>query len=341
MSRPNRTAGRLARHRGHFGPIASATILLLFAGCGGTPDTPPGPAPDGMAWIPGSTFVMGSEAGRPDEAPAHEVRVDGFWMDTTEVTVSQFAAFVEATGYVTVAERDLDPADFPGADPALLVPGSLCFTPPDHAVSHADFTAWWAWVPGANWRQPEGPGSSVEGRERHPVAHVAWDDAMAYAEWAGRRLATEAEWEFAARGGLEGARFTWGDAPPDSLHPLANIWQGRFPELDTAEDGFRGTAPVGSFAPNGYGLYDMAGNVWEWVLDRYRPDWYGESPRDNPRGPETSFDPAEPGLAKRVVRGGSFLCHATYCESYRPSARMKNSEDSATGHTGFRTVLAP
>lgn len=326
-------------------PLLLAGALLLF-GCAAqddgapqepaSPQPPPGPAPEGMVWIPGGTFEMGSEQGRPDERPVHTVSVDGFWMDSTEVTNREFAAFVEETGYLTEAERPLDPRNYPGVDPALLAPGSLLFAAPSQPVSLANHLRWWEWAPGTTWRTPSGPGSTWEDRLDHPVVHVSWNDAVAFAEWADGRLPTEAEWEFAARGGLEGARFVWGDGPPGANS--ANIWQGRFPDLNTGDDGYLETAPVGSFEANPFGLHDMSGNVWEWVADWYRPDYYAESPERNPGGPERSYDPAEPGTPKRVLRGGSFLCHDTYCESYRPSARMMNAPDTGTNHQGFRVV---
>jgi formylglycine-generating enzyme len=225
-----------------------------------------------MVWIPGGAFAMGSEDGNPDERPVRQVTIDGFWMDRTEVTNEQFAEFVEATGYVTLAERKPDPKDFPGVPPENLVAGSVVFSPPAHPVPLNNHFAWWEYLPGANWRHPEGPGSTIEGRENHPVVHVAWLDAVAYAEWAGKRLPTEAEWEYAARGGLDRQPYIWGSEKHPSGEWQANIWQGRFPNENTAADGFTGTAPVASFPPNGFGLHDMAGNVWEWCADWYRPD---------------------------------------------------------------------
>jgi formylglycine-generating enzyme len=294
---------------------------------------------NGMMWIPGATFLMGSNEGLPDEAPAHEVTVAGFWMDKTEVTNEQFAKFVEATGYVTLAERKPDAKDFPDAPPEALVPGSVVFTPPQGGdVDLQNHYSWWSYVPGANWRHPEGPSSNLEGREKHPVVHVAWDDAMAYCQWAGKRLPTEAEWEHAARGGLHGQPFVWGANRPEDWKKAANIWQGKFPTQNSEQDGYRTTAPVASFPPNGYGLHDMAGNVWEWCADWYRPDYYRSSPKLNPKGPDSSFDPNEPGVPKRVIRGGSFLCSDVYCSGYRPSARMKSSADTGLSHTGFRCV---
>ena len=293
---------------------------------------------NGMMWIPSGTFIMGSTNGQPDELPLHPVTLDGFWMDKTEVTNEQFQKFVEATGYVTIAERKPDPKDFPGADPAMLVPGSVVFRPPAEDPGLENHYAWWKYVPGANWRHPEGPGSSIEGREKHPAVHVAWEDAAAYAKWAGKRLPTEAEWEYAARGGLHQLPYIWGDVKEVNGRTPANIWQGKFPLENTAQDGFKATAPVGRFPPNGYGLYDMAGNVWEWCADWYRPNAYQSAEKLNPKGPSDSFDPNEPNMPKRVIRGGSYLCSDVYCTGYRPSARMKSAPDTGLSHTGFRCV---
>jgi len=314
------------------------------------PPAPPavGRETNGMIWIPGGTFLMGSANasavnGSPDEAPVHAVTLAGFWMDKTEVTNEEFEKFIEATRYVTVAERKPDPKDFPGAPPENLVPGSVVFTPPAGPVNLENQYAWWEYIPGANWRHPEGPGSSIVGREKHPVVHVAWEDASAYAKWAGKRLPTEAEWEYAARGGLSGQPFAWGAEKQPGGRQMANIWQGKFPAENTLVDGFKATAPVGSFPANGYGLFDMAGNVWEWCADWYRPDTYQQSAQPaaiNPIGPDSSHDPNEPGMAKRVMRGGSFLCSDLYCTGYRPSARMKSSPDTGLSHTGFRCVRA-
>lgn len=305
------------------------------------PPTPSqGRETNGMVWIPSGTFLMGSDQGQSDESPAHEVTVNGFWMDKTEVTNEQFEKFVEATGYVTVAERKPDPSQFPGADPELLVPGSVVFSPSEEDVGLANHYAWWQYVPGANWRHPEGPGSSIADRKNHPVVHVAYEDAVAYAKWAGKRLPTEAEWEYAARGGLDRKRYVWGDEKEPGGKSLANIWQGDFPRENTAADGFAATAPIAQFQPNGFGLYDMAGNVWEWCADWYHPEYYAQSERLNPQGPPESFDPQEPGMPKRVIRGGSYLCSDVYCIGYRPSARMKSAQDTGLSHTGFRCVKA-
>lgn len=316
---------------------------------------PPTDGPLGMVWIPGGEFTMGSDT--PDayevEKPTHRVFVDGFWMDATEVTNAQFRKFVDATGYVTTAEKPPDleeimkqlPPGTPPPDKEKMVPASLVFAQPDHPVPTNDFSQWWEWKPGVNWRNPEGSGSSIDSKDEHPVVHVSWDDAVAYCKWAGKRLPTEAEWEFAARGGLPDKPFVWGDDPVSEKEPQANIWQGRFPDKNTQQDGFPRTAPVKSFPPNGYGLYDMAGNVWEWCSDWYRVDAYedflGLGVVDNPQGPDRSWDPREPYTPKRSMRGGSFLCHANYCSSYRPSARRGNSPDSSTSHQGFRCVVDP
>ncbi len=302
--------------------------------------TPPGPSPEGMVWIPGGAFWMGGDdASMADAAPVHEVRVSGFWMDRTEVTNHQFARFVEATGYRTIAERKPEAKDYPGAPAEKLVPGSIVFTPPAGRVSLDDPLVWWRYVPGADWRHPEGPGSTIVGKDDHPVVQICWYDALAYANWAGKRLPTEAEWEFASRGKLARARYVWGDELRPGGKWQANIWEGRFPDQNTKDDGFARTAPVGTFPPNGFGLFDTAGNVWEWCADWYRPR-YETVPRDNPAGPESSFDPDEPGVAKRVQRGGSFLCSDEYCTRYLPGARGKGAPDSAADHVGFRCVVS-
>lgn len=305
-----------------------------------------------MVWIPGGEFSMGSAAASEalceisgitrDAQPIHRVRVDGFWMDATEVTNEAFAAFVAATGYVTIAERPLDPAEFPGASAEALVPGSTVFTSPGRAVDLRDAMQWWRYVPGANWRHPQGPASDVRGRERFPVVHIAYADAEAFAAWAGKRLPTEAEWEFAARGGLSGNLYAWGnDLTPRGTHH-ANIYQGAFPVKDDGKDGFAGIAPVSSFAPNGYGLFDVGGNVWEWVSDWYRPDYYATLAAHgiavNPKGPAESSDPAEPQSKKRVHRGGSFLCSDQYCSRYLVGTRGKGEISTGSNHLGFRLV---
>ena len=297
------------------------------------------PAPAGMVLIGAGTFARGSADGRPDERPVRAIAISGFWMDRTEVTNDQFAAFVSATKFVTMAERKPDPKDFPGVPAENLVPGSLVFTAPATVDSLEDCHRWWRYQPDADWRHPDGPGSSITGRGNHPVVQVCWFDAVAYATWAGKRLPTEAEWEYAARGGITGAPYTWGTATPGADgHWQANIWQGRFPTVNSGADGFVSTAPVASFAANGYGLHDLAGNVWEWCSDWYRPDAYATSAERDPQGPADSVDPDEPGAVKRVQRGGSFLCNDVYCSGYKPAARMKCSPDTGLNHTGFRCV---
>ena len=304
-----------------------------------------------MVWIQGGQFIMGSTTndGRSDEFPRHTVKVDGFWMDVTEVTNAQFKKFVSATGYITTAEKAPDweelkkqlPVNTPKPDDSLLVAASLVFTPPSQPVALNDASQWWSWTKGANWQHPEGPNSTIEGKENYPVVHISWDDANAYAKWSGKRLPTEAEWEYAARGKLINKPFSWGDEDVESGKAKANTWQGDFPDRNTGWDGFKGLAPVKSFAPNSDSLYDMAGNVWEWCSDWYRPDYYKQllgKISINPKGPSSGYDPDEPTITKRVVRGGSFLCHGSYCSSYRVSARMKTSPDTGLVHTGFRCV---
>jgi formylglycine-generating enzyme len=296
-------------------------------------------APEGMVWIPAGKFVMGSEDGASDEQPVHEVALRGFFMDKTEVTNEQFEKFTKATGYVTVAERVLSKKDIPGLLPEFEGKTlSLCHRPPKGAVDLRDYRQWWAPVVGANWRHPDGEGSDLAGREKHPVVHVCWDDAVAYCKWAGKRLPTEAEWEYAARGGQDRLPFIWGrEFAPGGKH-MANTWQGKFPTLNTGEDGYKGTAPVGKYEPNRFGLHDMAGNVWEWCADFYLPNYYARAPRENPPGPDTSYDPDEPGIAKHVTRGGSWMCVESYCQGYRPSARMKTAPDTGMQNLGFRCV---
>ena len=292
-----------------------------------------------MAFIKGGTFTMGSEDGATDEKPLHEVTVKSFFMDKTEVTNEQFAEFVKATNYVTLAERPLTAKELPGLLPEFEGKTvSLCYRPPKGAVNLRDALQWWAPVIGANWRHPDGPETDIIGKEKHPVVHVCWDDAQAYCKWAGKRLPTEAEWEFAARGGLEKARYIWGNEFSPNGKWMTNTWQGKFPHENTGEDGFKGLAPAGSFQANGYGLFDMAGNVWEWCSDWYLPDYYAKTPKENPPGPTTSFDPDEPGVMKHTTRGGSWMCSDSYCRGYRPSARMKTSPDTGLANTGFRCV---
>jgi formylglycine-generating enzyme required for sulfatase activity len=311
----------------------------------------PGNPPAGMNWIPGGEFSMGSKDpsampdGGPepmeDARPIHRVYVDGFWMDKTDVTNGQFEKFVRATSYVTVAERKPLAKNFPGVPKEKLVAGSLVFTAPAHPVSLDDYSQWWSYVAGANWRHPTGPGSNILARANYPVVQIAYEDADAYAKWAGKRLPTEAEWEFAARGGLTGKPYAWGD----SMHPdgkwMANTHQGHFPDYDSATDGHSGIAPVAQYPPNGYGLSDMTGNVWQWTKDFYRADYYGSlkgTVTRNPQGPRTSLDPNEPGVTKRAQRGGSFLCTAQYCTRYLVGTRGKGEPSSATNHIGFRCV---
>ena len=303
---------------------------------------PAGPAPEGMVWIPGGTFAMGTDDPHmPDAHPWHGVTVSPFWMDRTEVTNAQFARFVATTGYVTSAERPLDPKDFPDAPLAELAPASPVFTPPAAPVELDDARKWWRLVPGACWRHPDGPASDIKGRDDHPVVQVSWDDAVAYARWAGKRLPTEAEWEFAARGGLDRKRFIWGDEFSPAGRLMANTWQGLFPVSNTALDGFKATSPVGSFPANGFGLVDMSGNVWEWCADWYRPSTYATSPSLDPTGPPDSFDPDEPHTPKRIQHGGSFLCTDQYCKRYDPGSRGKSDPASGTCNAGFRCVKAP
>jgi sulfatase modifying factor 1 len=305
----------------------------------------PPPTPDRVR-IPGGEFTMGSDRHYPEEGPAHRASVDEFWMDTTAVTNAEFAALVAATGYVTVAERPLDPADFPGAPAENLVPGSLVFTPTSGPVDLRHLSQWWRWTPGACWKHPEGPDSSLARREQHPVVHVAYEDAQAYAAWAGKELPTEAEWELAARAGLDGATYTWGNAPEKEGQPLANYWRDDFPWRP--DPGYGTTAPVGSYPPNDFGLFDMAGSVWEWTTDWYL-DRHPDDPDKpccvpvNPRGGnlEASYDAAQPQfhMPRKAIKGGSFLCADTYCMRYRPAARRPQMIDTGMSHIGFRCVL--
>jgi formylglycine-generating enzyme required for sulfatase activity len=332
--------------------------------------TPASAQPDGMVWIPGGVFWMGSEDFQ-DALPIHKASVDGFWMDKTEVTNEQFAKFVAATGYTTVIETWPDPAKFeefkPGdfgfqpeylahfaCAPGVAFPAALSWTGIQSGELHKPFSLvfsqpaqrppefhprhWWRKVAWASWRHPEGPGSHWQGREKHPVVHICYDDAAAYAAWAGKRLPTEAEWEFAARGGLDRKKYTWGDELTPAGKAMANTWQGEFPHRNTVDDGFAGVAPVGSFPPNGFGLFDMSGNVWEWCADWYQPKYTDIFAARNPRGPAESFDPAEPGVPKRVQRGGSYLCCDNYCSRYMAGGRGKSDPESSTNHIGFRCV---
>ncbi len=302
----------------------------------------------GMVAIPAGTFSMGSDDPRfPDASPVHPVHVDAFWIDRTDVTNAQFEKFVAATGYVTVAEKKPDPATVPGAPPELLVPGAVVFSKPTGPVTLDNPMQWWRYVPGASWRHPEGPASDLRGKENHPVVNVAWQDAAAYAGWAGKRLPTEAEWEYAARGGLDRKPYVWGNDFRPAGKFMANTFQGHFPDDNTAEDGYAGTAPVGSFPPNGYGLFDMAGNVWQWCSDWYRPDYYatlttgnGGKVSTNPQGPDRSLDPDEPEIPKRVMKGGSYLCTDQYCGRFMPGSRGKGDPDTPLNHVGFRCVVS-
>jgi sulfatase modifying factor 1 len=301
-----------------------------------------------MVFVPGGTFRMGSERHYPEEAPAHNVSVDGFWIDKTPLTNRQFRNFVNATGYVTFAELKPQAQDYPGALPHMLKPGSLVFTPPKHAVDLRDWSQWWNFKFGANWRRPYGPRSSISGLDDHPVVHIAYRDAEAYANWAGKELPTEAEWEFAARGGLEQAEFAWGDEfTPGGKH-MANTWQGPFPHENRKEDGYERTSAVMAFPPNGYGIYDMIGNVWEWTTDWWSTKHEVEATKpccipENPRGgPEAaSYDPCQPQIKipRKVLKGGSHLCAPNYCRRYRPAARHAEPVDTSTSHVGFRCVI--
>ena len=293
----------------------------------------------GMKYIPGGTFLMGSDD-FPDSRPVHKVTVDPFYMDAHEVTNAEYARFVEATGYKTIAERPLNPADYPGVPVDKLVPGSAVFTPTPTSVSLDNPLQWWNYVAGADWAHPEGPGSSIKGRENLPVVHVSYEDAAAYARWAGKRLPTEAEWEFAAQGGRGNHTYYWGDQLKPGNKWVANIYQGSFPNKNLNEDGYVGAAPVKSFPANPYGLYDMDGNVWEWCQDLYRPDAYQTTAATNPKGPADSYDPDEPGAVKRVQRGGSFLCSDEYCIRYKAGSRGKGEVTSGSDNLGFRCVVS-
>ena len=300
-----------------------------------------------MVWIPGGTFLMGSDRHYAEEGPAHKVKVAGFWIGAYAVTNAEFARFVDATGYVTVAERPADAADYPGAPPELLVPASVVFKKTRGPVDLGNPYNWWTYVAGADWRHPRGPDSGIQSLLDHPVVHVAFEDVEAYTKWRGQELPTEAEWEFAARGGLEEMEFTWGNEYMPGGRPMANTWQGEFPWQNRVEDGYEWTAPVGSFSPNGYGLYDMAGNVWEWTTD-----WFQDHSRniksacctiENPRGGERdqSCDPRTPKIKipRKVMKGGSYLCAPNYCRRYRPAARMPQPIDTSTCHLGFRCIV--
>lgn len=305
------------------------------------------PAPD-MVWIEGGSFQMGSNDHYPEESPIHAVSVDGFWIDKYTVTNAQFSQFFEATRYVTVAERAPDPADYPGARPEMLVPASVMFRKAPYPVELSDHYNWWTYVPGADWRHPYGPQSNLKGMAKHPVVHIAYEDAVAFAEWAGKEIPTEAEWEFAARGGIDGAEFAWGDEFAPDGKQMANTWQGEFPHENTLDDGFEWIAPVGSYPPNGYGLYDVIGNVWEWTADWYQKHNEVVSSccgnmKEKIRDREKSYDPNTPQIKipRRVMKGGSYLCAPNYCRRYRPAARMAQAIDTSTCHLGFRCVVRP
>lgn len=314
----------------------------------------PPTVPNGMVWISGGEFSMGAEDAADmndvgmratvDSRPIHRVYVDGFFMDKTDVTNSEFEKFVKATGYVTIAERKPRAQDYPGAPPENLIAGSVVFAPPDRPVPLNNYFQWWTYVPGANWRHPAGPKSSIVDKGAYPVVQIAYEDAAAYAKWAGKRLPTEAEWEFAARGGLAGKPYVWGDSFRPGGKWMANTHQGHFPDRDTGDDGYKGIAPVAKFLPNGYGLFDMAGNVWQWTSDWYRPDYYQQlasvGTAHDPQGPDSAYDPSEPGHQKRVQRGGSFLCTDQYCSRYMVGTRGKGDIDTGTNHLGFRCVMS-
>lgn len=325
------------------GPAPSSTPTAT------EPGPPPGP---GMAWLAGATFTMGSDRHYAEEAPAHPVTVAGFWVDRSTVTNEDFARFVEDTGHVTTAEQVPDAADYPGALPELLVPASVVFHKPKHRVDLADPYRWWSYVPGADWRHPQGRRSSLKGLARHPVVHVSYADAEAYAAWAGKSLPTEAEWEYAARGGLDGATYAWGEEFTPGGRYQANTWQGAFPTENQRLDGYEGTSPVGAFPANGYGLHDMIGNVWEWTTDWYAPSHAGAPAAEGASRPccggeaadrarRASIDPATPGVAipRKVMKGGSHLCAPNYCRRYRPAARMAQGIDTSTNHLGFRCIV--
>ncbi len=325
--------------------ISFFVVLILYQGSNiletssnsQAQNSPTFSCPQDMAWVPGGAFKMGDDEHYIEEKSARDVRVDGFCMDRHEVTNSQFAQFVNETGYLTVAERPLRVEEFPQLSEAQRAPGSLVFVQPLPGQPVREL-GWWHWVTGANWQHPEGPQSSIEGKENYPVVQIAYEDAQAYAEWAGKSLPTEAQWEFAAKGGLKNATFTWGNTYSPNK---ANTWQGKFPYKNLEQDGYYSTAPVESFEANGYGLFDMAGNVWEWTVDWYRIGHQGKEHQVNPTvsDPSKSLDPREPGVAKHVVKGGSFLCAKNYCSRYRPAAREAQSPDTGTSHIGFRLVI--
>ncbi|MGI9534158.1 MAG: formylglycine-generating enzyme family protein [Thermodesulfobacteriota bacterium] len=330
----------------------SLLFLILIISCGNSDNKLENQKTIGMVAIPSADFMMGGndKLARPDELPRHRVLLDSFWIDETEVTNKQFKEFVKETGYVTTAEQKPDwnelkkqlPPGTPKPDDSILVPGSLVFKPPRGRVNLNDHYQWWAWIPGANWKSPLGPNSSIDGLDNHPAIHVSWFDAERYCKWDGKRLPTEAEWEWAARGGLNDKNYSWGNEDIEKGKLKANTWNGSFPDFNNSKDGFKVTAPVKSFPPNNYGIYDIAGNVWEWTSDWYRPDYYAKVNKPegikNPQGPKDSFDPAEPTAPKKIHRGGSFLCNDSYCSGYRVAFRMKTSPDSGLSHAGFRCV---
>lgn len=305
---------------------------------------PPGPAPEAMVWVPGGTFWMGcDDCDMPDAEPVHLVSLDGYWIDKTPVTNAEFEKFVKATGYVTIAERKPKAEDYPGAKPEMLVAGSIIFNPPKQAVPLDNAYVWWKYQKGANWRHPQGPGSDIKNLPDYPVVHIAWLDAVEYAKWAGKRLPTEAEFEFAARGGLDRNKFAWGNELKPGGKWVANIWQGKFPNADSGEDGYKSVlSPVTAFPPNGFGLYDVGGNVWQWCADWYRPDYFEKIASNvavkNPQGPSDSYDPQEPGIQKRVQKSGSLMCSDQYCARYHVGSRGKGAIDSGASHIGFRCV---
>ncbi|MBW8684109.1 formylglycine-generating enzyme family protein [Chitinophaga rhizophila] len=320
-------------------PVTKATTTITPA---------PGDAVNRMVLVPGGSFTMGADDAdaRADERPRHEVYVDSFWMDEHEVTNEEFAAFVQATGYVTTAEQPISkeelmqqlPPGSPEPDSSALAPGSIVFTPPSQPVPLDNVSLWWSFIKGASWQHPGGPATDIKGKENLPVVHISWYDAQAFAKWAGKRLPTEAEWEYAARGGLKDQPFPWGGEPLATGKVKANTWNGHFPYENTQTDGYFGSAPVKSYAPNGYGLYDMAGNVWEWCADWYDSRYYAQKAQQNPQGPAGGYDPDDPAIAKHTIRGGSFMCTDEYCSGYRVTARMKTSPESGLENLGFRCV---
>lgn len=326
-------------------------LLLLWA-LGSEVRAADRPVPPGMVWVPGGEFIMGSDAehAHPNERPAHRIKVSAFWMDEHPVTNAQFAEFVRATGYITTAERIPDweelkkqlPEGTERPAPELLQPGSLVFTPPSHPVDLRDMSGWWSWTVGASWKHPQGPHSSIEGKELYPVVQLSWDDANEYAKWAGKRLPTESEWEYAAWGGARGTRYYWGNTLQVQGRYMANTFTGTFPHRDSGADGYYRSAPVKSFPPNGFGLFDMAGNVWQWTSDYYRADAHGYRAKGS-EPPAGCHDPTRevPNVEERVIKGGSFLCSPSYCESYRPSARRGTPPDTGSEHVGFRCAMNP